>query len=284
MKESVNNWKYQSLLFSEKMKDALIQQHIAAQFIAMAGHSLIPQQPDDSNTNMDFVPLNNILLGNLIEGKIRIGLYLPKLQIMLCDAENNILNIIFLDGKSKTEVFDEIKNSLQKLNIDTQNFKQELHYQIPDTYPQTNFRFHADEDSLNENAIYRFNANLILSEFADQYNLRQEVKIWPHHFDTGFFNGLENNEKGELIKSLGLGFAIPDTMIDEPYYYLSFWSANGTFKPSKTELNHGKWMMPNWNGGVLTTSEINSALSADEQKLKVESFFNEGLKSLNINK
>lgn len=159
-----------------------------------------------------------------------------------------------------------------------------LHYELPENYPGKDFCFHADEVSLTENANYRFNANLILSDFADQYNLLKEVKIWPHHFDTGFFIGLENNEKGELIKSVGLGFAIPDSMIDEPYYYLSFWSSDGDFKPSKTELNFGKWMMPNWNGAILTISEINSALSADEQKHIVTEFFKEGIKSLNANK
>ena len=47
-------WKALALAFNQKLNDALQQQYHATQFIAMAGRHLIPQQPDDSNTNAIF--------------------------------------------------------------------------------------------------------------------------------------------------------------------------------------------------------------------------------------
>ena len=50
-----NNWKLQKSAFDNNLHQALLQQHHAAQFVAMVGRQLIPQQPDDSNTNMQNV-------------------------------------------------------------------------------------------------------------------------------------------------------------------------------------------------------------------------------------
>ena len=75
--------------------------------------------------------------------------------------------------------------------------------------------------------------------------------------------------------------AIPDSIIGEPYYYLSFWSENpikGIEKPDA--LDAGKWMMPNWNGAVLKQSEILEVGSAIGQHKLVKSFFNSGINIL----
>ena len=77
---------------------------------------------------------------------------------------------------------------------------------------------------------------------------------------------------------MGLGWAIPDSMVDEPYYYLSFWTEdtdkNITDLPA---LDSGKWMMPGWNGAVLRHSEIMQNNSARGQYEITESFFKSGM-------
>ena len=85
-----NNWKLQFLAFGDDMKDALEQHHYAAQFIAMVGRHLIPQQPDDSNTNMEFIPEENLLLGNVMPNNIRIALNLSDMKIIILDITDGI--------------------------------------------------------------------------------------------------------------------------------------------------------------------------------------------------
>ena len=74
MKKNENNWKLQTLPFGDEMKNALQQQHHAAQYLALAGRHLIPQQPDDSNTNMEFIPETGMLVGNSLSDGMKIGL------------------------------------------------------------------------------------------------------------------------------------------------------------------------------------------------------------------
>lgn len=131
MKTSNKEWKSLSMPFNDNLNDALQQQHHAAQFIALAGRYLIAQKPDDSNTNMDYISKRNLLFGNALPNGLRVALHLSELNIHILDKENNIKKVIFLPGKTKQEVFNELKQNLSDLGIDTTKFKNELHYEIP---------------------------------------------------------------------------------------------------------------------------------------------------------
>ncbi len=78
-----------------------------------------------------------------------------------------------------------------------------------------------------------------------------------------------------------MGWAIPDGMVDEPYYYLSFWSDKPIEGLDKLpSLDAGDWMMPNWNGGILKHSDLLKAGSASEQYGLVKSFYHSGIKMI----
>jgi len=141
--------------------------------------------------------------------------------------------------------------------------------------------FKAGEQETTENIRYRHNGRLIINELATRFTDVEPVRIWPHHFDTGTFATIARNEKGAASKTIGLGFAIPDSMVPEPYFYLSFWSENSIDIDKKPiALPAGKWMLPDWNGAVLGVSEIIKEPSAGKQYLLVKDFFEVGLKKL----
>ncbi|RLD41319.1 MAG: hypothetical protein DRI89_10010, partial [Bacteroidetes bacterium] len=125
------------------------------------------------------------------------------------------------------------------------------------------------------------NAKIVLNEIAEAFQQDEAIRIWPHHFDTGAFYVISKNEKGEMAQTIGIGFAIPDSMINEPYYYLSFWSADATEGLDELpSLPSGQWLMPDWNGAVLKHSEILKADSASEQHKLVKSFYQSGIEIL----
>jgi hypothetical protein len=73
-------------------------------------------------------------------------------------------------------------------------------------------------------------------------------------------------------------------MVNEPYYYLSFWSEQPVESfEALTPLEAGKWITTGWNGGVLKLSEVLKYVSADEQHALVQTFFNSGIKILTNN-
>ena len=282
MNTSNKKWKLQTMSFNDNLKKALQQQHHAAQFIALTGRHLIPQQPDDSNTNMQYIPAQGLLAGNELSNGLRLALQLTNLKLCFVDRAGNCKNEITLSGKSKQAVFDELKDTLASLGIDVSNFKNELHYEIPTHKLDKGAAFSVnDKKYFHENTFYRYNAEIIINEIAEGFDDVEPVRVWPHHFDTGTFIAVAHNEKGELSKSIGLGWTIPDGMVDEPYYYLSFWMEKPTDGLKKlSPITAGEWMMPGWNGAVLKNSEILKASSAIGQHQLVKSFFNSGIKIL----
>jgi len=276
------NWKTQKLAFNENIHQALRQQHHAAQFIAMVGHHLIPQQADDSNTNMEYIPDKDLLIGNSLPNSMRVALQLAELKLLVLDKENKPKKVIQLDEKTKNEVFIELAQNLADVGIDVTKLKNELHYEIPSHPLDEGAAFSIkDKNSFVENARYRYNAKIILNEIAEAFQQDEAIRIWPHHFDTGAFYVISKNEKGEMAQTIGIGFAIPDSMINEPYYYLSFWSADATEGLDELpSLPSGQWLMPDWNGAVLKHSEILKADSASEQHKLVKSFYQSGIEIL----
>lgn len=279
MKTGNKEWKLQSLSFNNGLSDALQQQHHAAQFIALVGRYLIPQQPDDSNTNMEFIPEMDLLLGNALPNGLKVGLNLSEMKLSILDKENTVKKIIGLEGKTKQKVFVELAQNLADLEVDVTNFKNEIHYEIPSHQLDEGSVFSImNKNDFVENSKYRHNAKNVLNEIGKLFEQQEPIRIWPHHFDTGAFFTVLKNEKGEASQTIGIGMAIPDGMVKEPYYYLSFWSENPTEGIENiAALKTGKWMMPDWNGAVLKHSEILKASSAMEQHEMVNSFFTKGI-------
>jgi hypothetical protein len=281
----IENWKELTLPFNEYINDALKQQHHAAQFIALVGLHLIPPEPDDSNTNMEYLVNEESLVGNPMPNSLRVGLHLTDLILHFRNDQSSNLDEISLVGKTKPEVFSELKHKLSELGPDTSDLKNELHYEIPGHPLEKGATFTIkDNKFFQESTLYRHNAEIILRGFATDFQEAAPVKVWPHHFDTGTFIPFAYNDKGELSQSIGIGWSIPDTMVNEPYYYLSFWSEQPVESfEALTPLEAGKWITTGWNGGVLKLSEVLKYVSADEQHALVQTFFNSGIKILTNN-
>ncbi len=317
MNATIKKWKPLTLSFNEGLRDALQQQHHASQFIALAGRHLIARQPDDSNTNMDYLPDHELLVGNELPNGMRVALQLTDLVIYLVDKEGRPMNKkeqpidlrgrpmnkkeqpidlggrpidearkpengISLAGKSKQQVFKELKKVLSASATDVSKLSSELHYEIPAHRLNDGANFGInDKIYFQVNTFYRHNAELVMSNLASLYPNVMPVRVWPHHFDTGTLIPVKYNEKGELSSSIGLGWAIPDGMVDEPYYYLSFWSENPVGEGNEMPaLSAGQWMTPNWDGAVLKHSEIQAQGSAEKQFESVASFYARGIEFL----
>jgi hypothetical protein len=282
MTKPEKHWRPETLAFNDKMKDALQQQHHAAQFLAMVGHHLVPQKADDSNTNMQYVSDKDMLVGHQLPGGLRIALHLTDLNIRILDKENNVVNEIIAEGKTKVEIFSELKQELSDLGMDVSAFKNKLHYEIPEHELDKGAPFSVKNKLYTiENSIHRHNAEIILNEVASAFEQSEPVRIWPHHFDTGTFIPVSRNEKGEVSQTIGTGWAIPDSMISEPYFYLSFWTQKPLENPEDIRpLRAGRWMMPDWKGAVLQLSEITEDKTAETQYQLAKSFFNQGIELL----
>ncbi len=274
-------WELLQLKFNKDLHQALMLQHQAVQYIAMAGRHLIPQEPDDSNTNLQYIFNKNMLVGNPVSDKLRVGLHLIDFNLHILDTDFASKGTIQLEGKSKEQVFKELKEEIGKHNIDVSTFTRELHYEIPEgALDKDDKFFNPGNKFFKENMLYRHNAQLILEDLARDFPSAEPVRIWPHHFDTGTYVPLAYH-RGKLISSYGLGWAIPDDMVPEPYYYLSFWSENQNIDFSNLPSpEYGEWIKTGWLGGILKLSDIVSEQKAQVQYSIVKKFYESGIQIL----
>ncbi len=163
------SWRQLSLEFTKGVHSALLHQHHAVQLIALAGKYLLPQQPDDSNTNMQYQDTGEWIIGNELPGGFRIALSLPQLKLFIVNKSQKPYTEIALSCRTKTEVFDDLKLKLSNLGIDVSELKPTLHYEIPghELDGTAAFLLDSDED-IRENIYYRHNAEIILNQQASK--------------------------------------------------------------------------------------------------------------------
>ena len=241
------------------------QMHLAAQYLAAAGMSFVKKEEDDSHTNLGFSTEKTSLYTRKLFGTDTI-LYLNYTSFSLEWVHKNSREILMLDGKTHVEIVNWIQQISQDNGIDVK-YQYNLHYELP--YPITDdFTFSLHNNTLLQELLeYRKSAHQIIAGFLENHHLDSEIRIWPHHFDTGAFTIL-NNTPGI---SIGLGLAIPDTMCNDFYLYISGYKGHNPIdtKPF-APLSHGEWKNNGFTGAILPMEVI-------DKKIGI-SFFSEALK------
>jgi len=235
--------------------------HQLSQTLAKFGRSYAQQQQDDSHTNLGFDYVGKQIWSRwaIINSRsIALTLNGDTQQFFLKDSKHQVLASFDLIGANQSELEEKIAAYLtEHFALGTHDFLKPLHFNIPG-YPFKNEPIkNWNSESLNQWLEFRNQANLACSFLANHLNKAAEIRIWPHHFDTGIYIK-SNNRVG-----VGFGLAMADNMISEPYYYFSAYGLNGA-KPnySKTpKLSAGEWITgEHWNGAVLKLSEAKTTL------------------------
>lgn len=226
----------------------LKQLHLASQYLAAFGINYIDPKPDDSHTNLDWEASNSRLISRANDQAIQLSLDYKTFSLSGL-KDGDVVDQLLLDGKTHSEVLGWI-NQFTASNQLEKPMKYELHYELPYPPISANYKFElTSTEELEQLADQLSRAKTGFEKFLASNNLISEIRVWPHHFDLGIYAQLAN----QLY--LGGGLAIPDSMSDSLYYYTSGWKNGEAIDTSNfKELSEGKWMSPEWNGGLLASS------------------------------
>lgn len=224
--------------------------HIAAQYLATAGISFLAKEDDDSHANLEWNNNRQSLLSRpLRDDGLQVGLNYTDFSLEFV-VENKVLAKLPLEERSHAENIDWIKGVFKDLKFKNE-YTFDLHYDLPyeklDEYifPKVN------DKELEFRRLGRSNSCDIMSGIAAEYEKKSEVRTWPHHFDTGLLVVLDSGLQ------IGMGYAMPDTMVDDFYHYVSAW--NGEFSVSVEHykpLSNGEWRSDGWNGAVIKSKDL----------------------------
>ena len=282
MEEIIRNWKAITSPDFKSIAEDIGMQHQAVQFIAYVANHYIPKKEDDSHTTMRWEPLHNCYTGQSFRtntGKFVVAVSVNPLEISIRNGEMKPTHRFSMEQKTKEEVMEWLTDSLFRIGLDTKAFDDQLHFSIPENKISAGGSFsYSMESNAQELIRYRDNSHLLLEHFAAKFQSAEPVYVWPHHFDEGCYVPLEK-VNNEVTRSLNFGMAIPDTMYESAYFYVTSRSNDGIDYDDLPDIEPpGEWHTGDWNGQALPLSSL-LPLDRFEQAETVSNFMQQAIQN-----
>lgn len=242
--------------------------HQAVQLVGATPRNVLTHDPTDTSASLEWSDtikgLQSIPISKSGDPDLRVGLSFDDFSLNI-EKGDQLIASLQLEGKSTEEGLTWIKSTLKDIGVDSGKINLELPYEIEDyDYSQT---LNADCKALIEFTKLYSNTSILLSSITKQWEKAYDIRCWPHHFDLATLIPVETDDKGEILKSIGVGLSPGDEGINEPYLYVNVWpNVDGL---EKHQLPAGHWNKEGWSGAVLTYSEL---LTDNEQEKSFKGF------------
>lgn len=250
------------------------QLHWLSQVIAKINKAFVAEKADDSHTNLYYDPVGDKLTGRWIEslqGGILLSLNLESMQFEWLDKSLKPQEAFTIFDKSIQQLEKDAANYPVNLGMETAAIFESLHFEIPDYGIKSLSEKDFSGEGIAAWKFYRQLANEACQNLLGYLQENGEVRIWPHHFDSGIYT--------QITDELGIGFglAMKDELAGIAYFYLSGYKSSGSINyVDLPKLNRGHWETGTWKGAVLRMDEI-PGTSIEQAGKIVKSFIKEAV-------
>lgn len=228
------------------MKDQL---HLASQYLAAANMSFLEKKADDSHTNVGFdADTLKMETYDLSPSGDKLALNYRRFSLEWISKSG--MTSLSLDGKTHNEILQWLQECSQKHL--GKEYVYEFHYELPYAINDAYQYKLTDAATLEHLCNLRILAEYTIESIVETNHLDSPIRIWPHHFDTGAYAPV-----GDTGISIGIGMAIPDTLSDEHYFYISgYKDGKAIFPSSPSDLSLGKWVDQGFTGAILPATNL----------------------------
>ncbi len=231
------------------------QIHWLSQVIAKVNKAFVPEKEDDSHTSLYFDGLGKRLAGRWVDtpnGRILLSLNVQNRRFEWLNNRLRVMAAIDYINKELQVIEQDVSDFPSGLGLNADRIFKPLHFEIPDYHIQKLSEENVSQEGIDAWCKIRDLANNACLAVLGYVQAESEIRIWPHHFDTGIYARIS----GGL--GIGFGLAAEDAMVGEPYFYLAGY---GSDSPAKFENlpspDGGKWITDNsWNGFVIPLSRL----------------------------
>lgn len=249
------------------------QIHWLSQILAKANRAYVPEQKDDSHTNLYFDAIGKRILGRWIDGpggQMILALNLQAFSFQWMDKKLNILHEVSALNKNMDELEAGVSEYPGSLKMSTEEFIRPLHFDLPDYKIEKLGSGDLTDEGLRSWFFFRDLANKACLDLLGYLQAESEIRIWPHHFDTGIYARV-NDQLG-----LGFGLAMEDALLGQAYFYISGYQDEPPISyQNLSKLSTGRWETgEHWKGAVLSLTDIVDTYS-DEALQQVRVFIRE---------
>lgn len=240
--------------------------HIAAQYLATAAISFIDHKDDDSHTNLGW--RNHTLETHKFPNGDTLGLNYETFSLEWTHHNGN-KEYHILNETTHLEVVDWISETSKNNGIN-KTYNYNLHYDLPYDEISNSTRFKlTNQNDLNVLISNRDLAQNVISNVLKSNNYKSLIRIWPHHFDTGAFINISET------LSIGLGMSIPDSLIDDFYFYISGYNGQNPIDIElSNSINKETYYNNGWQGFANSISELDEHAAIDFCQVAINTYLN----------
>lgn len=277
-----SHWPQIDIKTLDLLTAATDQVHRAAQYLSMAGKFFLPQQADDSHTNMGWNQQQRWFISHLLTDTGLALVLQPEGMKLLIVKHENIESEFSLIGQTQQEGVRWVRAQLIRRGLDAGAYKIDLHYEIPDHEIHHGAPFKAlPVDAFKTFADVRTLGHQVMTAFAVQFEHASSVRTWPHHFDIGSYIPLVLDEQNQPTHSISIGLGIHDEYVDGHYFYVTHWSKEGGLSYEHLpELPAGScWNRKDFTGAILKLSDLIKNSTKAQQIDQINAFMNAAIQA-----
>ncbi|MFC2123445.1 hypothetical protein ACFLU5_01440 [Bacteroidota bacterium] len=275
----MQNWQFIPPQDLDKLNFTGTVLHQIAQLVTMFGNSYLQHEENDSHNNLGWdYSTNSLISHHHIIPDVYMSFNLDRfcLNIVTKNSQEHVL----IEYNTIAQCIDKCRVLLDQAGFNGDDYRSINHFEISShPYGEDEVIKNPDQEILIIWSNLWSNSFDLFTRIQKVFSGASEVRIWPHHFDVGLLLPLDQDKNGNLKKSLGLGLAIEDSMINEPYYYLSYWSSDDVVLNIPVKLECGGFMpLPDsWHGYAMPLSILTKETDVNNQEEKAINFFKEGI-------
>jgi hypothetical protein len=207
-----------------RLREARLEAHYAAQWLARAARAFVTAHPDDGHTSLTWDDRLDGLETHPLQSDLRLGLRVPDLTLLLGGPGGR--QSFPLDGRTDADARRWLGKQLGAHGLDAGKLDAPTPYDMPAHAVGRGGAYGAGKlaDALAELAAWLANAQRSLGAVRERMTRRgltaSPVRCWPHHFDMATLTLLEGGD-AEHARSVNAGFSPADEHYEEPYFYVS---------------------------------------------------------------
>lgn len=265
------DWKRLGGVDPKGLSAARLEIHHAAQVVSAIGITHLTHQPDDSHTNLEWIPALEAFGGNLVAGKrpFRGALRPSDFTLLLLDGNDRELGALALEGKTLDDAYAWMAKAIASATGAAVRPLERPAYELPEHAVAEGSRFSMPMETFQEIGRWYGDAASLLISLMGELSEASPVRCWPHHFDIAILLALGGG------KTVGLGLSPGDASYAEPYWYVTPYPYPKN--PKLAQLpEKGRWHTEGFFAAVLTASDLLSGDPAT-QRQRSENFLRAAL-------
>jgi hypothetical protein len=257
-----------------QLREARLQSHYAAQWLARVARAYVAPRPDDGHTNLRWDDSFGGFFTHPLPDGTRLGLRLADLTLALFLGEDaNQPHDFPLDGRSDADVRAWLGGQAQAAGLPAEKLDDALPYEMP-LHPLATGGAYTSASlgpSLRELAAWYTNGAASLGAIRQRLLARglpaPEVRCWPHHFDLDCLTVIGDGAP-YVAPTMGAGFSPGDHYYEEPYFYISVYP-RPDLSLLPPLLPPGHWHTEDFLAAVAPASRI---LALDDPETETDAF------------